>query len=442
MKKLLFIINNLNNKNFILSSSIIVITASMAGNVFAYVFQVLSGRYLSVADYGKLTALFSLSGILPLIISLILGALPKLVAEIKDINYPNRISHLFFTLLYFSAASFTIITSLLLIFQKQIANYLNIDDLPLIQSFSFAVGAGILIAFLAPFLQGLLRFKAFSFIGILTAFLKLAVILIIIIMQLGPQALALGQGELTNGVTQIFIGLTITTLIAGLISLLLLRKNLVLTSGKLDYQDFKTLIRYSIFSALGLAGLNIMQNIDLIVAKHLFDETTAGLYGSTTVIGKIIFYAASPIAIVILPICSQKFKNGQNFVKPFLTSIGIGLFVSLSGLMVYTFFPELAIKILFGQNYLGVVQYLPLYSVYMVVFTLMNFLTMFLISISKFKLSILPLFAALFQFIGIQFFANSINDIIIYSIWASIFVTVPLGIFVTKIALENKHTQD
>ena len=442
MKKLLSIITNLNNKNFILSSSIIVITASMAGNVFAYIFQLLSGRYLAVTDYGKLTALFSLSGIIPLLISLVLGALPKLVAEIKDIDYPKRISHLFFTLSYFSIASFTVITALLLIFQKQIGTYLNIEDPALIQSFSFAVGAGILIAFLTPFLQGLLRFKAFSFVGILTAFLKLGVIIAIIMIQLGPKAFLIGHGELVNGVTQIFIGLGLTTLLMGGIALLLLKKNLVFDIGKIDYQDFKILLKYSLFSALGLAGINIMQNIDLIVAKHLFSETTAGLYGSTTVIGKIIFYAASPIAIVMLPICSQKFKNGQNFVKPFLSSMGIGLFISIAGLMFYTFLPEFTINLLFGPKYLGVAEYLSLYSIYMVIFTLMNFLTMFLISISKFKLSTLPLIAAVLQFIGIQFFANSINDIIIYSIWASIFVTLPLGIFVTKIALENKRTKD
>lgn len=442
MKNLLFKLTNLSNKNFILSSSIIVITSSMGANVFAYVFQLLSGRYLTVSDYGKLTALFSLSGIIPLVISLILGALPKLVAEIKDINYPKRISHLFFTLLYFSVAAFAVITSALLLFQQQIAEYLNIQDLHLIQMFSIAVGTGILISFMNPFLQGLFRFKAFSFVSFLAAFLKLSVILGIIILQLGPKSLLVGHGELTNGVTQIFVGLSITTVAMGLITLLLLKKNISLEFGKLDYQDFKILIKYSAFSALGLIALNLMQNIDLIVAKHLFDETTAGLYASTTVIGKIIFYAASPIAIVMLPICSQKFKNGQNFVKPFLTSIGIALFISISGLLVYSLIPELAIKMLFGPKYLGVVQYLPLYSVYMLVFTLMNFLTMFLISISKFKLSAIPLFAALFQFIGIQFFAHSINDIILYSIWASIFVTVPLGIFVVKIALQNKHTED
>src|SRR3989344_4336750 len=185
MKKLLFTINNLSNKNFILSSSIIVITASMGANVFAYLFQLFAGRFLSVEEYGRLTSLFSLSGIIPLFIGLFLGALPKLVAEIKDIDYPKRISHLFFTLLYFSFASFILVTAILLIFQKPIADYLNINDLPLMQAFSLAVGMGILISFIAPFLQGLLRFKAFSFVTILAASLKLFVIIAIIIFTLG-----------------------------------------------------------------------------------------------------------------------------------------------------------------------------------------------------------------------------------------------------------------
>ena len=442
MKKLLFIFNNISSKNFILSSSIIVITASMGANVFAYLFQVLAGRFLSVEDYGRLTSLFSLSGVIPLLIGLFLGALPKLVAEIKDIDYPKRISHLFFTLLYFSFSSFILITILLLIFQKQIGTYLNINDLPLIQAFSFAVGVGVLTSFLPAFLQGLLRFKAFSFITIIAAFLKLSVILWIIFFSLGLETFLSGHGEIPNGVYKLFVGLTISTLLTAVIAFVFLKKNLVFIKSVLDKQDFSTLAKYSLLSALGLVGLNLMQNIDLIVAKHLFDEVTAGLYGSTTVIGKIIFYAASPVAIVMLPICSQKFKNGQNFVKPFALSIAIGLFISICGALVYGLAPQLVVNILFGSKYLGVVNYLPLYGIYMIIFTLMNFITMFLISISKFKLSTLPLFASVIQFISIQFFAHSIEDIIIYSIVASALVTIPLTIFVIQISLKNRHIID
>jgi O-antigen/teichoic acid export membrane protein len=442
MKKIILTLNNLSNKNFILSSSIIVIIASMSGNVFAYLFQLLAGRYLSIEDYGRLTSLFSLSGIIPLVTGLILGALPKIVAEIKDIDYPKRISHLFLTLFYYSLSASIIITSILFLGQKNISSYLNIDDRNVIQSFSIAVGAGILVSFITPFLQGLLRFKAFSFITIITAFLKLCVILFIIIFELGVAGLLKGHGEIYNGVYYIFIGLAITTIIIGFLTFILLRKNLKLSIEKIDYTDLKTLIKYSGFSALGLIGINLMQNIDSIVVKNLFDETTAGLYGSTTVIGKIIFYAASPVAIVMLPICSQKFKQGQNFVKPFALSLGIGLFISLCGAIIYTLVPELFINILFGGKYLAVSSYLPLYSLYMVIFTMMNFLTMFLISISKFKLSSLPLFASLLQFICLQFFSSSINEIIMYSIITSLTATIPLIIFATKISLQNRHIID
>ena len=428
MKQITAFIANLSNKNFILSRSAIVIAASMISNIFAYVFQLLAGRYLSIEDYGKLTSLFSLSGIIPLSIGIFLGALPKLVAEIREDDYPNRISKLFFTLAYFSTASFVVVTLALLLFKQQIANYLNIAELDLIEMFALAVGSGILTYFLAPFLQGLMRFKAFSFVTILAASLKLTVALSVLYFALG--------------VKDIFTGLAITTFIVGAVSVWTLKKNLRLKLEKIDWIDFKTLTKYSLYSSLGLVGLNIMQNVDLIVAKNLFDEITAGLYGSTTVIGKIIFYAASPVSIVMVPICSEKFKKGQNFVKPFMASIGIALFICLSGLLVYTFAPTLMINILFGEKYLGVIEYLSLYSIYMLVYTLMNFLCLFLISISRFRLSSLPLFAAIVQYISIQFFANSIHDIIIFSIIACLAATIPLTIFSSQILISNKHTLD
>jgi len=99
MKRLKSLLLNQWKKQFLLSRSIIVITSAMLGNIFAYLFQIISGRYFDIENYATLVALFSVSGIITLFISFLANGIVKTVSEIKDVDYPKRISALFFTIL-------------------------------------------------------------------------------------------------------------------------------------------------------------------------------------------------------------------------------------------------------------------------------------------------------------------------------------------------------
>ncbi len=398
--------------SFILSKSFLVVFVSLMANAFAYLFQLLTGRYFSLEEYGQLNALFSLSGIIPLAVGIFISATPKVVAEIKDHDYPNRISALFFTLLYFETGISLVIIGVMLLFSGFIGDYLNISNIDLIRIFSVAVAAGIFTTFLNPFLQGLLRFKAYSFSLFLTAALKLAVAVVVIYLQLD--------------VASIFIGLTVTTLIMGLIVVLALRKNIVNKFGEFAKADFRKLIYYSLASSLGLIGLNMLQNIDLIEVKHFFDEATAGIYASTSVIGKIVFYAASPVGIVMLPICSEKYIKGENFIKPFASALAIALFVSGCITVGYMLFPEAVINILFGSRYLSARDLLPQYAFFTLTYTILYIVTLFLISISKFKASSLPMISVLVQYFGIKLFADSPSTVIYISTISILIVVIPM----------------
>ncbi len=412
--------------SFILSKSFLVVFVSLSANVFSYLFQFFTGRYFSVEEYGQLNSLFSLSGIIPLIVGIFISAVPKMVAEIKDQDYPHRISRLFFTLFYFESIVSVLTLIFLLIFSRSIGDYLNISDINLIKIFSLAVAAGVFTTFMTPFMQGLLRFKAYSFAIFMAAFLKLAVALSVIYFKLN--------------VTSIFAGLAITTLIVGIIGVILLAKNITHRSRAITKVDFTKLIYYSMASSLGLIGLSLIQNIDVIEVKHFFDEATAGIYASTSVIGKMVFYAASPVAIVMLPICSEKYKKGENFIKPFLSSITIALLISSTITAVYVLFPEFVIKLLFGTKYLDVKDFLPQYAFYNLLYTLMYIAALFLISISKFKESSLPIFAAVLQYFGIKMLAHNPSQVIYVSAASVFVVLLPLFFIIYRLYLA--HTRE
>lgn len=413
-----------NTEKFILSRSIIVISASMLSNVFAYLFQIVSGRYLSVSDYAILVSLFSLSGILLMPISFFTGGTTKLVAEIKDIDYPERISKLFITLLKFHLAFALGLSFLIVVFAKQLAWYLRIENLNLIYIFSVALFAGNLIGFIPPFTQGLMRFKAYSLLTFLTSFTKFMTALVIMYFALQ--------------VKDIFWGLALTTLIVGISGIILLKKNIRFKNYEYDIEDFKTLFGYSIMAALGIASTVLLQNIDVIVVKHHFDEIIAGIYGSTTIIGRIIFYAASPVAIVMLPICSERYKKGLDFIKPFTFSVVISIGIALAIFAIYSLAPHLIIDLLFGEKYLGAAPYLGIYGFYMVLYTLLNLLIVFFISISKFKYSSLAIIAPIIEYLGLLIFNASIMQVLTVNILATAITIVMLLFFFGKVYKESK----
>ena len=113
------------------------------------------------------------------------NGVPKLVAEIKDNDYPKRISNLFYSILKIHFVVAIIIFAGMMIYVENISKYLNFHNPNLMFSFSLAVSVGVMTSFLVQFMQGLARFKAYSFITIATSLLKLGVIISAMYIGLG-----------------------------------------------------------------------------------------------------------------------------------------------------------------------------------------------------------------------------------------------------------------
>ena len=300
--------------------------------------------------------------------------------------------------------------------QNAIADYLNIADRSVMNPFTFAVSAGILTLFMVPFIQGLMRFKAYSFITLLTSISKLSVAVVVLVLGLGLK--------------DVFWGLTVTTVFIGFLSYKILLKNLDGKWKAINKEDVSLLVKYSLGGALALVGLNLVNSVDVILVKHFFDSELAGTYSSVSIIGRIIFYASSPVAIVMLPICAEKFKKKENFIKPFLFAIGISTFICLVSVLVYYEFAHLIILTLFGNTYLSAEPYLGLFAIFMLIYTLQYIFATFLIATSKFALSSLVIISAILQYIGITLFHENITQVIYASIFSvSVVLIIYFGVF-------------
>lgn len=403
---------------YILVSSVIVTLSSLFSNVFSYLFQLFAGNYLTKENFAELTSLFALSGIIALVVSFLSNGIAKLVAEIKDEPTNKRISEFFYSLLKINLSLTIVISIFMYLFRNNFQEYLNINDVKVINVFILAVAAAIINSGFGPFLQGLQKFKSHSIYTFLTSFTKFLVMVVVIYFSLRLK--------------DIFWGLAITTIIMALIGFIMIINNISHNINYFNRSDIKTLFTYSIGSLWTLLGLNLLQNTDILMAKHYFDAELAGTYSGISIIGKIIFYIASPVTIVMLPICSEYYKNNKNLVKPFVISLLLTLAAAFSTFIIFWLFPGFVIKSLFGVRYANATEYLPLYSFFILLYSLATFLGFFSISISKFKIGSISLIGALIQYIGISMFHNNIKDIVTVSIISTSLVLFAYIIFLLK----------
>lgn len=180
---------------------------------------------------------------------------------------------------------------------------------------------------------------------------------------------------------------------------------------------------------LSTLGMTAFFNMDVILVKHFFDATQAGIYASLTIFGKIIFFAASPIVIVVFPmIIERKEKN-----IPYASLFYFGLFsvAILSSAIVgmYMFLGEFVIRILFGESFVNASQYLGQYGVFMAFVTMVNYLMTVCLAINKTFAGFLVFLGSIVHSVVIMFFHASLYEVIVGISFVSGILTLVLLLY-------------
>lgn len=383
------------------SGSAILLIGSNIANVLNYVYHLMMGRLLGPTFYGELATIISvvgLLGIIPLSFNLVIV---KYISSAKDGTLiKSFMSWLNKRIFLFSSAVVLIITFT----SVPIATFLNIGN-PL-----FIVISGLIFSLMAAIvsnraiLQGLLKFQQLSFTLISEGGLKL-------LLSVGLVLLGFSVG---GAAVAFLITLAITWFLTGRF----LGDYSVpgFTSG--SFKDVKPLIVYSIPVVLYSISNTSFYSVDLILVKHFFSPLDAGLYAALSTLGKIIFFAAGPIAQVMFPIIARRRSKGERYGRILVYSIILSTFISFGILVIYWTLPSLIITILFGPSYLAVKTLLPVYGFYMVLFTLASLVVSFYLSIGKTKVVVLYFLSAIVQIIGIWIYHEDFLSVIKVSLTA------------------------
>ncbi len=390
ISKLKFLKNNRLAQN-----SFIVFVGSFVGGIGNYIYNMLMGRMLSPSDFGVLASLISLFYIISVFSGTLSLTISRSIAEFRAHNklqeakfFINKINK---WLLVFGAMVFVAF----MLFSPIISDFLRISSVFPVIVLGAVFGMSLIGSANNAGLQGLQRFTRLSFSGILGAILKIV---------FGVFFVWLGWGA--GGALGSLVAGGIFTILYAYYSLGLPKKAKKI---KLDMSSMLSFAKPVFFSTLCITAL---YNIDVILVKHFFDSTTAGHYGVLSLLGKIVFFITGSVAAVLFPTIVDRHSRNEDYSLVLKYSVFLVILGSSAITAFYFIFPKAIVGILFGSPYLSIVPYLGSFGIVMALFSLINLIVVYNLSIKRIGFVPILIFGLITEIGLIYFYHNDIWQIV------------------------------
>src|SRR3989344_658780 len=405
-------------KNPAFSRVVIVTAGSFIGSVFAYLLQIFLGRWLSVSDFGTFTALLSVYVILGVLATSFTTSLIKLVSNLSTQNKYGTLTRIFLELSTVVLGVGSLLFTLIFLFRQQLASFLSISDPNLLIYFGAFLGLSFLVILPIAYLQGLLKFKAYAAFSVSTQFLRLII----------PVLIVMAGFKLAGA----FVGMGLSFAGSYLIGTWMLSKHFLKTDDVSLKHYYKNVLAFAGSVLFVQIGLTLLNNIDIVLVKHFFDETSAGLYAGLVTTGKVLLFGASTVGVVMFPTISSAYGNGEDVLEKFRPLLILQIMVVIVGVVVFTLMPNFITRVMFGASYLASAELLPRFSIFVGMYVLINFMILFFLAVEKTKVVLLLLPAITLQVILISLHHESLVSVVNVNLAISFALLLGVGIYFIK----------
>ena len=403
-------------KNELFRGSLILFILINLGNLINYLYQIVMARMLGPSDYGILAVLISFTYIFTIPTSAIQIAVSKKIAIFNVKKEYDKMSGLFFSFLkrlfVFSIAIFFVFVILSFFIIKP----LNISFWLLILT-----GTLIIASFIYPLasgsLQGMKKFSALGWNTLLVFFIKIIVAIILVIFGFKVYGAILG----------FVIGM-----IFGFIFALPYIKEII--SAKKDNDGTKILTKENSLIFLSILVFVFIYSIDVILARVFFPSEIVGQYAVISTIGKIILFSTMSIGNVMFPISAERHHAGVK-TKGIIKKASLYVFILCAvAVTLFILFPELIIKLLFGNQYLGTAKLLPYLGIAFSFIAFLNILILYRISKNEFNFLHLLLIALflIIEIILLFLFKTTIEQFTLAFMFSTIITFIGSFILIRK----------
>lgn len=383
-------------------SSLFVFASTLAGNVFAYLFNLFAARLLGPADYGILAAIIALMGIFGVVAGALFVTVTKFVSEFKGRGQDEEITLFVRRLVLVFALLGLAVLAGFFVGRQPLAAFFNIASANALVLVGLAMAVSLLSMINLGTLSGLQHFGFLALANFLGSFLKFlfGVVFLLLGGRVGGAALAV----------------VLAPVCVYFLTFFPLRK-VFLGKVKTSYAfPLRRLWAYSLPALFSTWGLIALTSSDVVLVKKYFDAETTGLYSFAALIGRVIFFASSSISTVMFPVVSERQAGGRRHDHILVYVLIVVAVVSLAIDAFYFLFSDFTIRFFSGfgkSSYLEAGRYVGLLGLYYAVFSLASLLINYFLSLRRLWPAVIwPALAALLQIVLIRFFHADVTTVI------------------------------
>lgn len=365
---------------------------------FGYIYQILIGRVLQPTEF----ALFS--SIMAFFMFLVAptGALSMLIvrkaSELKAHESLYLIKSIFFKI---NKTIFFIGILVLLLFwanQDYLQFYLKIEKNITIFIFSLLVIVSIFHTTCMAFLQGL---QILTFLGIFSLMGVISKLLI-----------SIGLIKLGFGVEGALLGVLFSMLIIISLAIPVLFKAL---PPQHTYKNFRfsfSQLKQAVPVLIATISIASVTQLDMVIVNWYFSSYDAGLYAAASILGKAVLYLPGGLILALFPMVSEGHTKGKNSIELFQQAILVTIIFAGILAVLYWFFGELIISVLYGENYSGAGKILKWYGIAILPLTIVIMAEQYLIARGQVIFAWLFLFFLPLQLIAINIWHSNVLEIV------------------------------
>jgi O-antigen/teichoic acid export membrane protein len=143
----------------------------------------------------------------------------------------------------------------------------------------------------------------------------------------------------------------------------------------------RVMASFSLTAAVGIIGVQILYNQDVILAEHYLPSHAGGIYGGLNKIGTILFFLTLSVSQVLFPRVVEAVAKEQNPGRILLSSAGLLALLGAGALLVFAAVPGLVVAVLFGPAFKDAVPYVFPVGVIGLALSLDNLLVQFFMAV-------------------------------------------------------------
>jgi len=312
----------------LVGGSLTLLAGSGLVGVTNLVYNIATARLLGPTGFAHATTVYTLLMLMSAITLSYQVVCAKYVARLNSIKERTAV---FSTLHQRAWITGFALGAVLILLERPLASYLNLPGLHLIPLLALGTAFYIPLGVRRGYIQGIHKFGPLAINFLLEGVVRLAGVFLLIGAGMGV------EGAVLASVFAVMISYFAAFPSPGLLSL--------------SFRQIPNFFHEALQAVVFFSGQTIINNFDIVLVKHFFPASEAGLYAAVALVGRLVNMCAWSVVNTMFPVSAG--KSGDSREDGSVLGLSLGLVFAILALLILGLYliPSFLWKTLFGAHF-------------------------------------------------------------------------------------------